>query len=510
MTGIWTHATIAHVAALQPVACATDGTGPVGRLDLALCRVPWRSLTLLTSLAQRGKRSEEMVELGCASCGARVGPSSTASSNDPEGRWFDAAAHPDHVRRPHRHRPDRAAHYDGWIGDICSTNEAIDVAGRLHEVLTPLGFLSTITPSWSRRTTPSPRRHRAGRGGRRHAHHDPAVVVLRRSRRHPSTRRSTRCNIATARTSAGLTSRADRGYSDSRAKTIAGVIVLSMESFRRKNRDRHRHQPRSRCGIAHALLAEGGDCRRMLGRTGCTPRTDDNPDWAGPQCTVGVVTRAMSRPSTPSQRASSTPTAASTSCEQRRRNGPHPARRGRPRVGPEDPGRPRAADDFERTALFHAFAVQMNLISPMWFAIRVARQMKTQEGTGSIVNISSGAGQHRRTDPRLPRRGQPGLNHMTRSLAQEWGTADPRQLRRAGSDDHRQLPLFVRPPTTPPDASTSTCPDEARRRARRGRGHRRVPVRRRGLHQRHDHRVRRRHAPRVLYDAGLKTITDLL
>ena len=28
---------------------------------------------------------------------------------------------------------DRAAHYDGWIGDICSTNEAIDVAGRLHE-----------------------------------------------------------------------------------------------------------------------------------------------------------------------------------------------------------------------------------------------------------------------------------------------------------------------------------------------------------------------------------------
>lgn len=27
-------------------------------------------------------------------------------------------------------------------------------------------------------------------------------------------------------------------------------------------------------------------------------------------------------------------------------------------------GAPRADDDFERTALFHAFAVQMNLISP--------------------------------------------------------------------------------------------------------------------------------------------------
>src|SRR5262245_23563756 len=36
-------------------------------------------------------------------------------------------------------------------------------------------------------------------------------------------------------------------------------------------------------------------------------------------------------------------------------------------------GAPRGADDFERTALFHAFAVQMNLISPLWFAIRVYR-----------------------------------------------------------------------------------------------------------------------------------------
>ena len=85
-------------------------------------------------------------------------------------------------------------------------------------------------------------------------------------------------------------------------------------------------------------------------------------------------------------------------------------------------GAPRAADDFERTALFHAFAVQMNLISPMWFAIRVARQMKTQEGTGSIVNISSGAG-HPAGAPTLVSYGaaKSGLNHMTRSLAQEWG-----------------------------------------------------------------------------------------
>jgi NAD(P)-dependent dehydrogenase (short-subunit alcohol dehydrogenase family) len=85
-------------------------------------------------------------------------------------------------------------------------------------------------------------------------------------------------------------------------------------------------------------------------------------------------------------------------------------------------GTPRSDDDYERTVLFHAFAVQMNLISPMWFAIRVYRQMKTQDGTGSIINISSGAG-HPAGSPTLVSYGaaKSGLNHMTRSLAEEWG-----------------------------------------------------------------------------------------
>jgi NAD(P)-dependent dehydrogenase (short-subunit alcohol dehydrogenase family) len=85
-------------------------------------------------------------------------------------------------------------------------------------------------------------------------------------------------------------------------------------------------------------------------------------------------------------------------------------------------GAPRAEDDFERTALYHAFAIQMNLISPLWFAIRVARQMLQQEGTGSIVNISSGAS-HSAGAPTLVSYGaaKSGMNHMTKSLAQEWG-----------------------------------------------------------------------------------------
>jgi len=85
-------------------------------------------------------------------------------------------------------------------------------------------------------------------------------------------------------------------------------------------------------------------------------------------------------------------------------------------------GAPRGTDEFERTALFHAFAIQMNLISPLWFAVRVFRQMKEQEGTGSIINISSGAG-HPAGSPTLVSYGaaKAGLNHLTRSLAEEWG-----------------------------------------------------------------------------------------
>ncbi|MCX2932868.1 SDR family oxidoreductase [Mycobacterium sp. CVI_P3] len=85
-------------------------------------------------------------------------------------------------------------------------------------------------------------------------------------------------------------------------------------------------------------------------------------------------------------------------------------------------GAPEAADDYERTVLFHSFAIQMNLISPMWFAIRAYRQMREQDGVGSIVNISSGAG-HPAGSPTLVSYGaaKSGLNHLTRSLAEEWG-----------------------------------------------------------------------------------------
>jgi NAD(P)-dependent dehydrogenase (short-subunit alcohol dehydrogenase family) len=76
-------------------------------------------------------------------------------------------------------------------------------------------------------------------------------------------------------------------------------------------------------------------------------------------------------------------------------------------------GAPASDDDFERTALFHAFAIQNNLTSPLWFALRAARQMLRQDGTASIVNISSGAS-HPAGSPTLVSYGaaKSGLNHM--------------------------------------------------------------------------------------------------
>ncbi|HKK51700.1 MAG TPA: SDR family oxidoreductase, partial [Myxococcota bacterium] len=71
---------------------------------------------------------------------------------------------------------------------------------------------------------------------------------------------------------------------------------------------------------------------------------------------------------------------------------------------------------------YHAHAIQNNLTSPLWFAIRAARQMLRQPGRSSIINISSGAG-HPAGAPTLVSYGaaKAGLNHLTRSLAEEWG-----------------------------------------------------------------------------------------
>lgn len=176
-------------------------------------------------------------------------------------------------------------------------------------------------------------------------------------------------------------------------------------------------------------------------------------------------------------------------------------------------GTPRSDDDFERTALFHAFAVQMNLISPLWFAIRVYRQMKTQDGTGCIVNISSGAG-HPAGAPTLVSYGaaKSGLNHLTRSLAEEWGPTVRVNCVALGPTITENFRAFVLPKDDPTGAEYFQ----------------KVPMKRGGEPAEVGRTVVFLASgtvdfingttieidggmlPGVLYDAGLKTITDLM
>jgi len=170
-------------------------------------------------------------------------------------------------------------------------------------------------------------------------------------------------------------------------------------------------------------------------------------------------------------------------------------------------------DDYERTVLFHAFAIQMNLISPLWFALRVYRQMKLQDGTGSIINISSGAG-HPAGSPTLVSYGaaKSGLNHMTRSLAEEWGPVARVNCLALGPTMTDNFKTFVLPADDPEGASYFEA----------------VPLRRAGRPDEVGRacvflcsgeadfingttiEIDGGMLPGVLYEAGLKAIEDLL
>jgi NAD(P)-dependent dehydrogenase (short-subunit alcohol dehydrogenase family) len=176
-------------------------------------------------------------------------------------------------------------------------------------------------------------------------------------------------------------------------------------------------------------------------------------------------------------------------------------------------GAPASDDDLERTMLFHAFAIQMNLISPLWFAIRVYRQMRTQHGTGCIINVSSGAG-HPAGSPTLVSYGaaKSGLNHLTRSLAEEWGP-------------HARVNCVALGPTITENFRSFVLPEDDPTGARYFEA---IPLKRGGepaevgrtcvflASGAADYingttiEIDGGMLPGVLYDAGLKTITDLL
>jgi NAD(P)-dependent dehydrogenase (short-subunit alcohol dehydrogenase family) len=267
-------------------------------------------------------------------------------------------------------------------------------------------------------------------------------------------------------------------------------------------------------GIAHELLRAGATvigCSRSA--LDALPGTEDNPEWAARSaqmvCDQGDhraidafvqhVADSYGRIDILVNNAGGTV--------------PAPHAEAIPELVQRIQGSPRAADDYERSALFHAFAVQMNLISPLWFAVRVYRQMQDQDGTGCIINVSSGAG-HPAGSPTLVSYGaaKSGLNHLTRSLAEEWGPKARVNCVALGPTITENFRSFVLPKDDPTGSDYFVD----------------VPLKRGGepaevgrtcvflASGAADYingttiEIDGGMLPGVLYDAGLKTITDLL
>jgi NAD(P)-dependent dehydrogenase (short-subunit alcohol dehydrogenase family) len=267
-------------------------------------------------------------------------------------------------------------------------------------------------------------------------------------------------------------------------------------------------------GIAHELLRAGATvigCSRST--LDALPGTEDNPEWAARSaqmvCDQGDhraidafvqhVADAYGRIDILVNNAGGTV--------------PAPHVEAIPELVQRIQGSPRASDDYERSVLFHAFAIQMNLISPLWFAIRVYRQMQHQDGTGCIINVSSGAG-HPAGSPTLVSYGaaKSGLNHLTRSLAEEWGPSARVNCVALGPTITENFRSFVLPEDDPTGSGYFV----------------KVPLKRGGEPAEVGRtcvflasgavdyingttiEIDGGMLPGVLYDAGLKTITDLL
>ena len=139
--------------------------------------------------------------------------------------------------------------------------------------------------------------------------------------------------------------------------------------------------------------------------------------------------------------------------------------------------------------------------------------MREQDGTGAIINISSGAG-HPAGSPTLVSYGaaKSGLNHLTRSLAEEWGPKARVNCLALGPTMTENFRSFVLPPDDPAGSEYFE----------------RVPLGRAGAPSEVGRtcvflcsgeadyingttiEIDGGMLPGVLYEAGLKTITDLL
>jgi NAD(P)-dependent dehydrogenase (short-subunit alcohol dehydrogenase family) len=267
-------------------------------------------------------------------------------------------------------------------------------------------------------------------------------------------------------------------------------------------------------GIAHELLRAGATvigCSRSA--LDALPGTEDNPEWGARSAQLVCDQGDHRAIDGLVQQVAHTYGRIDILVNNAGGTVPAPHAEAVPELVQRIQGSPRAADDYERSVLFHAFAIQMNLISPLWFAIRVYRQMRGQDGTGCIINVSSGAG-HPAGSPTLVSYGaaKSGLNHLTRSLAEEWGPKARVNCVALGPTITENFKSFVLPDDDPTGSDYFVN----------------VPLKRGGEPAEVGRtcvflasgtadfingttiEIDGGMLPGVLYDAGLKTITDLL
>jgi NAD(P)-dependent dehydrogenase (short-subunit alcohol dehydrogenase family) len=267
-------------------------------------------------------------------------------------------------------------------------------------------------------------------------------------------------------------------------------------------------------GIAHELLRDGatviGCSRKPLE---AIPGIDEHPDWAARSAQLVCDQGDYHAIDAMVQQVVNTYGRIDILVNNAGGTVPAPHVEDIPELVQKIQGAPRSEDPYERTVLFHAFAIQMNLISPLWFAIRVYRQMRLQDGTGCIINISSGAS-HPAGSPTLVSYGaaKSGLNHLTRSLAEEWGPHARVNALALGPHITDNFRAFVLP-TDDPTGNAYFA---------------KIPLRRGGQPDEVGRvcvflagggaefingttiEIDGGMMPGVLYEAGLKTITDLL
>jgi NAD(P)-dependent dehydrogenase (short-subunit alcohol dehydrogenase family) len=262
--------------------------------------------------------------------------------------------------------------------------------------------------------------------------------------------------------------------------------------------------------IAHELLKAGATvigCSRH--RLDALPGTDEHPDWASRSAQLVCDQGDYHAIDAMVQQVTDTYGAIDILVNNAGGTVPAPHVEDIPELVQKIQGAPRSDDDYERSVLFHAFAIQMNLISPLWFAIR----MRLQDGTGCIINISSGAS-HSAGSPTLVSYGaaKAGLNQMTRSLAEEWGPHTRVNALALGPHITDNFRSFVLPKNDPTGAEYFA----------------KIPLRRGGEPDEVGRvcvflaggeaefingttiEIDGGMMPGVLYEAGLKTITDLL